>query len=177
MSPPLARTALKKRSIAGQTPAKRPSFTVTPSLVPGLHIIGTSSGVLRESRWSWPMAVSESGCQERNSRSQPAGGDAIWVQQTSCHPPKLHRRCAPTAPRARWPVRDDRTLRRDRSATSETQRRSRCADRTTAGSRQPAVAHTTEPSRRSRAVFASACQCKSKAPVRPDLHDPSPQPC
>ena len=43
MRPPLARTSVKKASLAGHTPAKRPSLTVTPSFVPRLHITGTFS--------------------------------------------------------------------------------------------------------------------------------------
>ena len=88
ISPPLPRTSRKKASTAGQTPAKRPSFSVTPSFVPRLHITGTFSAA---SGKVYVLIVGRSGI-----------GLSSGTPERS-HAAATRSGCSSTMPPAQWP--------------------------------------------------------------------------
>ena len=176
MRPPLPRTSLKKASLAGHTPAKRLVLDGDAFLRAEVaHHRHLQRGVRQGVRLD-PVAL-RVGLQQRHARAQPRRGDAVRMQQHHAAGPVTAAAVSPQAPTAPSPARDGPTSRRDRRGTSETRRRSRCAGRTTSGSRPSPAARRTGDSSAQSCFFASACQCRSYAPVSPDLHDPSPQPC
>ena len=88
--PPLERTSLKKVSLAAHTPPKRESLTVTPSLVPGLHMTGTFKAA---SGSVWALMVERSalalrsGTPERSQAAATRSGCMSTMPPAQCPPP------------------------------------------------------------------------------------------
>ena len=145
-----------------------PSLTVTPSLVPRLHMIGTFSAAsgkvcaLIVARSGLPSAVARRSAATRRRHDPDAAAPF--------RPPNDRRRCVPKEPTALSPTRDGPISPRDRQDTSETRRQSHSADRTTSGSRPFPAARRPEPAARSHVSSPMLANAGRKRPVSPDQH-------
>ena len=95
-NPPFARIFKMNFSLAGQTRANLPVFKVTPSLVPGLHMMGTPLSLslsLSLSGRSWGLIVGRSGfCSskgtpERSHAAITRSGYKRVIPPAQCPPP------------------------------------------------------------------------------------------
>ncbi len=174
MSAPRPRRVLKKVSMLGQTLAKRPSVTVTPSCVPKLHMAGTfRAAVGTSSVGSLPSSRGVSlGAPDRNHTQAIRSGWSISIVPTQVPPPLCPHK-------AHGIVFSSGCLVWTLSSSSARKNVSLEPCRGSHHSWQSPFSGCSYegPSKAHWCLRANACQCQSKAAVWPARHAPSPQPC